>query len=152
MNHLGILIKHRFWFNSWEGGRESGPETLHFKQTHMWCQCCWSGTTYWVGGAWITMLARGLWPSVMKPHTLAADTGFWSQSPSASGNLGIPSFLRDSCARLQRGLCFCLSVLAAPGLVVVCGIFNCSMRTLGCSMWDLVPWPGIKPGLPTQGL
>ena len=24
--------------------------------------------------------------------------------------------------------------------------FRCSMQTLRCSMWDLVPWPGIKPG------
>ena len=45
-------------------------------------------------------------------------------------------------------------------LVVVCSssifveassIFSCDMQTLGCSTWDLVPWPGIKPGLPTLG-
>ena len=37
--------------------------------------------------------------------------------------------------------------LAVPGLscgtwdllVVACGIFSCSMQTLSCSMWDLVP-------------
>ena len=30
-------------------------------------------------------------------------------------------------------------------LVVGRGIFSCSMWTLSCGMWDLVPWPGIKP-------
>ena len=24
-------------------------------------------------------------------------------------------------------------------------IFSCSMRTHSCSVWDLVPWPGIEP-------
>ena len=28
--------------------------------------------------------------------------------------------------------------LAVPGLVEACGIFS-------CSMWNLIPWPGIKP-------
>lgn len=27
------------------------------------------------------------------------------------------------------------------------GIFHCSMRTLSCSTWDLVPWPESNPGL-----
>ena len=30
--------------------------------------------------------------------------------------------------------------------VAACRIFHCSMQTLSCSMWDLVPWPGIEPG------
>ena len=30
-------------------------------------------------------------------------------------------------------------------------LFSCSMQTLNCSMWDLVPWPGIKPRLPALG-
>ena len=34
--------------------------------------------------------------------------------------------------------------LAAPGL-------SCSMQTLSCSIWDLVPWPGIEPGPPALG-
>ena len=24
--------------------------------------------------------------------------------------------------------------------------FSCNMRTLSCGMWNLVPWPGVKPG------
>ena len=36
-------------------------------------------------------------------------------------------------------------------LVAACGIFSCSRRTLSCSMWDLVPRPGIKPGPPALG-
>ena len=31
------------------------------------------------------------------------------------------------------------------------GIFSFGMRTLGCGMWDLVPWPGIKPRPPALG-
>ena len=30
-------------------------------------------------------------------------------------------------------------------LVAVCGIFSCSMQTLSCKIWDLVPWLGIEP-------
>ena len=29
--------------------------------------------------------------------------------------------------------------------------FNCSMQTVRCSMWDLVPWPGIEPRPPALG-
>ena len=36
-------------------------------------------------------------------------------------------------------------------LVTACRIFSCSMRTLNCNMWDLVPWPGIEPGPPALG-
>ena len=42
--------------------------------------------------------------------------------------------------------------LVVPGLS--CGtqeIFSCSMQTLSCGMWDLVPWPGIKPRPPALG-
>ena len=40
-------------------------------------------------------------------------------------------------------------------VVVACRIFSCSMWTLRCGMWDLVPWPGIKsvpPALEAQSL
>ena len=30
--------------------------------------------------------------------------------------------------------------------------FSCSMQTPICSMWDLVPWPGIKLGSPALGV
>ena len=36
-------------------------------------------------------------------------------------------------------------------LVAACGIFSCGTQTLSCGMWDLVPWPGIKPGAPCIG-
>ena len=46
--------------------------------------------------------------------------------------------------------------LAAPGgirdlLVAARGIWSCSLPTLSCGMWDLVPWPGIEPGPPFIG-
>ena len=32
-------------------------------------------------------------------------------------------------------------------LLVARGVFSCSTQNLfGCSLWDLVPWPGIEPG------
>ena len=37
-------------------------------------------------------------------------------------------------------------------LVVVCRIFNCGIQNLCCSMRDLVPQPGIKPGPPALGV
>ena len=36
-------------------------------------------------------------------------------------------------------------------LLAVCAIFSCVTGSLGCSMWDLVPWSGIKPGPPCMG-
>ena len=36
-------------------------------------------------------------------------------------------------------------------LVTACGIFSCSMQTLSCGVWDLVPWPGIEPRAPALG-
>ena len=32
--------------------------------------------------------------------------------------------------------------------LAACRIFCCGMWTLSCSMWDLVPWPGMEPGPP----
>ena len=32
-----------------------------------------------------------------------------------------------------------------------CGIFNCSLHTLSCGVWDLVPWPRIEPMPPALG-
>ena len=36
-------------------------------------------------------------------------------------------------------------------LVGVCGIFNWDLQTVSCGMWDLGPWPGIKPWPPALG-
>ena len=33
----------------------------------------------------------------------------------------------------------------------VISLFSCSMWTLSCGTWDLVPWPGIKPRSPALG-
>ena len=37
-------------------------------------------------------------------------------------------------------------------LVAACGLFSCGMWTLSWGMWDLVPWPGIKPWPPKLGV
>ena len=35
---------------------------------------------------------------------------------------------------------------------VTCRIFSCVTKALSCSMWDLVPWPGIEPRPPALGM
>ena len=45
----------------------------------------------------------------------------------------------------------CLFIWLSRVLVMVCRIFSWGMWTLSCSMWDLVPWPGIEPGTPALG-
>ena len=43
----------------------------------------------------------------------------------------------------------CQVLIAVCGIfVVACGIFSCGMWTPSCRMWELVPCPGIEPGLP----
>ena len=37
-------------------------------------------------------------------------------------------------------------------LNVTLRISHSSLWTLSCGMWDLVPWPGIEPGLPALGV
>ena len=32
------------------------------------------------------------------------------------------------------------------------GSFSCWTQTLSCDMWDLVPWPGIEPGVTKRGI
>ena len=39
----------------------------------------------------------------------------------------------------------CIIYLIALSLIVTCRVFSCSMQTLSCSMWDIVPRPGIEP-------
>ena len=44
------------------------------------------------------------------------------------------------CVWTSPPACVCVCVcLSAPGL-------NCSTQDLHCSLWNLVPWPGIEPG------
>jgi len=37
-------------------------------------------------------------------------------------------------------------------LVVACGIFSCSIVTFSCSMWDIVPQPGVEERSPALGM
>lgn len=39
----------------------------------------------------------------------------------------------------------CIIYLIALSLTVTCRVFSCSTQTLSCSMWDIVPKPGIEP-------
>ena len=45
----------------------------------------------------------------------------------------------------------CLSYSMWESLAIACGIYNYSIQTLSCHMWDLVPWPGIEPRPPCIG-
>ena len=71
------------------------------------------------------------------------------QSPNLSlpttlfpGNHKFVFYICDSTSELLEKV----SYLLRQVLVAACGIFGCGMGTLSCSMWDLVPWPGIEPG------
>lgn len=64
-----------------------------------------------------------------------------------------PSMLPDSLTHLlippltfSALHCFLKNIWLHWGLAATCAIFSCGMRTPGCSMWDPVPWPGMKPG------
>ena len=47
---------------------------------------------------------------------------------------------------------FLLFIWLRKVLVAACRIFSCSMWTLSCGMWDLVPKPGIQPRPPALGV
>ena len=58
---------------------------------------------------------------------------------------------REWCPHVSSGVFFfvnCVFICLCWVLVAECGIFTCSLQTLSCSIWDLVPWPGIKPKSP----
>ena len=54
----------------------------------------------------------------------------------------------ESVLSLCSGIFYYLFIWLRQVLVVACGIFSCSMWTLSCSIWDLVPQTEIKPGPP----
>ena len=45
----------------------------------------------------------------------------------------------------------CGSQDLGPWLQYAGSFFSCSMKTLSCGMWRLVPWPGIEHGPPALG-
>ena len=36
-------------------------------------------------------------------------------------------------------------------IYLVCRVLVAACEVFSCSMWDLVPWPGIEPGPPAMG-
>ena len=52
-----------------------------------------------------------------------------------------PPFLFLTNFLMLTDLCVCLGQIFAAGY----RIFSCDMGTLSCSLWNLVPWLGIKP-------
>ena len=91
--------------------------------------------------------------------------GFQSLAPLSSRLLLDMPFTFQASATQLIYLCM---YLAVPGLLVAAGIFDlhCNMQSLlaatwgiftygswdlNCSMWDLVPWLGIKPRPPVLG-
>ena len=84
----------------------------------------------------------------------------WQNSPKAAfvaetqkKNL-FSSILKSNLFRYIIYICMCFyfyffNMFLFINLAVLS--LSCSIRTLSCSMWDLVPWPGIKPGPPALG-
>ena len=46
---------------------------------------------------------------------------------------------------------FFLTVLKKKNCLAALGL-SCGMQTLGCGMWDIGPWPGVRPGSPVLGM
>ena len=71
-------------------------------------------------------------------------------------SLALPLALLLSLFFKEINVYFYFIYLSASGLGWL-GLFSaqeicrCSMQNLSCGMWDLVPWPGIKPGPPAWG-
>ena len=66
----------------------------------------------------------------------------WARSPGSSRSKDLsPWWFLGKVFFLSLSLQYLLIYLAPLGL-------SCSMPTLTCSMWDVVPWPRFKPGLP----
>ena len=97
------------------------------------------------------VLLRGPTPHIFPTHHLVYDALLSGARPD--GNVSSEFFFFFFFN--SYWLCWVLVVahtifIAACGilLVVACGIFSCSMQTLSCSLWYLVPQPGIEPGPP----
>ena len=77
--------------------------------------------------------------------------------------LMLPNSSREARVAIVGDECFGFFLifiyLAAPGLIGhtrdlrfgVRDLFSCGMQALSCGVWDLVPWPGIKPRPPALG-
>ena len=95
--------------------------------------------------------------SYVAPRLIFSPPTTWYMMPFYQGQDLMAMFLVSSFFFFFNTywLCWVLVVahtifIAACGilLVVACGIFSCSMQTLSCSLWYLVPQPGIEPGPP----
>ena len=65
--------------------------------------------------------------------------------PLNFGSIQWPCFLIFIFIYLFIWLCKVLAAtLRILIFVVACGMFSCPTWPLSCSLWDLVPWPGIK--------
>ena len=72
--------------------------------------------------------------------------------PGSEPHLGSSS----ACLTAQRGLFPSCSIWSYFWILISFIYFTvlglcCSIRTLSCGMWDIVPWPGIKPESPALG-
>ena len=65
--------------------------------------------------------------------------------PYTNVPVGTQQILKGTLWRSQGFLFFFFLSLAVPGLCCGMLIFIRGLRTLSCSMGDLVPWPGIEP-------
>ena len=54
----------------------------------------------------------------------------------------------DNCLLIKKYIYIYLFIWLHLVLDAACRIFPFGMWTLSCSMWDLVPWPGIEPRPP----
>lgn len=65
----------------------------------------------------------------------------------------LPCYLPNSfhCGITSANKTYLFRYLVVPGPSCDTRIFSCSVHTLGCSVWDLVLWPGIISRPPALG-
>ena len=96
----------------------------------------WTQLSYWAHTHIYTYIF--IFPQILLPLSLSQNIEYSSLS------LLNVYFIYSTCS-------FYLLIWLCWILVAAHGIFSCSMWTLSCGMWGLVPWPGIKPGPPALG-
>ena len=73
------------------------------------------------------------WPDFMSPLCYCSSPLSWDLSASPT--------CTNSCLYFSLHSSF----FGCNWLIAAHRVFSCSMRTLSCSLRDLVPWPGIEP-------